>query len=266
MGMWHKSSFMKKVLSLIVFFLSIACNVVAQDIIVFKNRKSVEVEIIDITKERIVYTQVGDPYGTVKRVKIRDVYQIQFEDKSAKKISLKSDSVSHGEADTLKPLFCDDFKSCEYKNGHLYFNGRIMRKKEFTFAMKECCPSTYDMYKSGSHMNTTGVVMSCVGTGLFYFGGLIALLSGNADYECEDENGDCSGSGDKQLRNTGFGVMITGVSMVCAGIPLWVSGHKRKVKAFETFDKQCGKKSKYGDEARVELGTNRHGLGLTLTF
>lgn len=244
----------------------IVCDALAQDTIVLKNNKTIEVKIIEMKKDRILYKEFNVPRSEIKRVRKQDVYQIRFKADSAELKSLMKDSTYEIRIETFRPFECEDVQYCEYKDGRLYYNDKVLQKKEFYYAMRECCPGTFNMYKSGSRMYNTGVTLFSVGSGFLYMGGIFLLVSrfSNVDNDYEDE--DCSGLNDNELRNVGIGAVVSGASMLGVGIPLWVCGHKKKKQAFETFDKQCGSKSRYADEARIELGTSKYGLGLKLTF
>jgi len=117
-------------------------------------------------------------------------------------------------------------------------NTAIPSNRTVLAEMKTREPAMYSHYRSGKKMQRTGIIMTGAGGGCVMVGALFSVISntrggyvsvgvGPIRVESDGDN--------KGLRKTGTILMVTGAVSLSAGLPVMITGGKKKKQTFQDY-------------------------------
>lgn len=258
---------MKGIFSTLLLVVLLLSQANAQDVIQLKpsgteNGLRLEVRVVDVTMDEVLYKNWMDRESEVMRIPREKVSGIIYNSGRVEAFT-QLDSLGIPKKVSLEAFPCEKLAECEYKGGHLFYGGKMLRGEWFDYALRNCT-SSYDSYQKGCWKLTTGKVLTFVGGGLFTIG--VALKVDQMIYGPDEEDIEEETSYMKQYKYVTYSFLGVGGVALSAGVPLWIVGHRQKKPAIKEIREKCSRQTSYQEPIHLDLVPKDKGVGLSLKF
>lgn len=219
----------------------------AQDLLYMKNHDTKKVKVVRISRSRISYKDYNDSTGRVYRLAKDDLSHLVYEDGRLEVYSRLDESGCFSIDDYWRfvgQFACDSLQRCSYKRGDFYYMGNKLTEREIDYAMRNCCPGSRDLYRSGRHIRFWGIMASSMGS---------YVLQMVLPFYLDDNDGSLV-------------VCAIGTGFVMVGVPLWVVGQRRVQRALDMVGEKCSNSTASQEPIHLDFVPKDKGLGLSLKF
>lgn len=279
----HPSLFLfsmrNKIMGAILLLSGFLFQVNAKDIIITKNAEKIEANVVDVNRSTIVYQLADDSTAEKKTMLKSNIVSITYGNGAVEVYNSENNGSQSNSTQTAanatspkvyKTMTCADWDNVTIKGDQFIYNNRTLSNREVNLGMRNCCPEAYQQYKSGQKRMVAGVVTTSVGAAFAVVGGVFCGISAFID-SWDDDDDDFYDDDDDEVAefflHAGIGFAATGVTAVAVGVPLWVSGAKKKNSAQKVFRDRCiGSSSAYQEPIHLDLTAKKQSIGLALKF
>lgn len=155
------------------------------------------------------------------------------------------------------------------KDKPISINGQSLSKKDYLELAQKNCSVAYDLYKKGTDMKISGIVLTFAGIPVSYTGSLlffVGCMRAIGEYPSEEIDPKAREQNAQEVRAYIYGGIATslvGCGMTAGGIALWVKGYKKRVLSFTTYN---GYVQESKTVTTLKLQTDLNSVGLSITY
>ena len=251
---------MKARLVLICVLMGLCGRAFAQDIIHTVDGRSIEVKVLEISDDDIVYKTFDNQDGPNYRMSVTRVLRIVFENGTEKTFAPATIFVPN-------PFAYDSYGHygpLEYRRGHYYdHRGRLYSEQMRDYLGVSLYGSDYlkanRQYQWGFYLTMGGAAM------------LIISITGGAMLSAHNRsvaamNMPSHMRGDNSSMEALYiAEGIASAACLGTGITLWTKGNKKLNAIADDYNQRYGGKA-YGSGTSLSIGTTGNGMGLALNF
>lgn len=217
----------------------IACLASAQDVIITKDSKKIEAQIIEVSQTEIRYKEVNNLNGPTFVIATNQINSIIYANGTVSTFNQNNQTTGNvGQNSNIAS------GAMMTKTGDTYFyNGRAMSEAEYVNFIQTNCVQAWQSYQSGKNLTKTGWALFGAGMGCIVVSIPLAWAPYSLYY-------------DPILWGVGGGLTI-------GSIPCLIVGTVRKNNSYEVFNQQCSRTT-----TALEFGiqTSQNGIGLAMKF